>query len=559
VTVIAPTSSPSPLASAQSLRQRHSRLSPLRLGIYGLVSLGSHLLLLGLFRWAWQVQLGSQPVGEPIGIDFVEVDLSDRAFADQLPDESATPSASDGRLSATQLNELIAQGQTAQEGLAQEAVPQAEAAPVLDDSTLAVNGVPEDNRSVDRDRDAAESLALPQNSQLLPNNSSAEQPRSWFPFGRPGGNREGLFGGERSPSPSNAPADAAGSNSMSSASTGSSSTNPNSVETDSSAASSPSSAQRPNEGPSFETGTETAAEAEASSTDASAPLSGGVEDAASAPSSESTADATPPASSATPTSSAPGVSGSSESEAEGNGETGGSSSSGKPASRPNPLPPNMSERPVSPDQSVRPDEAIATPEEAVSNNSSASSGSETGSSGAGTDNTGGNISGGSGSGNSAETETNIADVSDPSNPPNDSGDSNAPPRLGASLVVDEVQSRALNTRDVFTRLPQPIGDPLSKGGQSTGSGRCAAQLAALPPASYGQPIQLRLAVDPAGEVFWVEGIGAQGQTPLGEAVVCIAKEWGFEPAQRVLTEGGVEKVENAGAELFVTVMISLRE
>lgn len=534
VTATAPTSNSSPLASAQSLRQRYGRLSPLRLGIFGLVSLGSHLLLLGLFRWAWQVQLATQPVGSPIGIDFVEVDLSDGSFEGQLPDESGTASIPGGKLSAAQLNELIANG---------------EAASAIDNSDvseLSQNEVLAGRSSAPDTIQAA--TALEGSSQAA--DREVEQPRSWFPFGQPQENSEGGVLGDRPsiPPPNPSPATPQPSNNNSEV--------PEGKDSATSQAEAASNGQ-PGESP------------EAPQTENSAPINDAAADTTNSGNTESSNSDSPATDSTKPVTPSPNSSDEPSSSSEpgeaGAPGSGGGTTNSNPG-RPNNLPPNQSNRPVSPEQTIQPDEASQPePEQGGGEpeNLPSEGGTEGNNPGGGIgnseDESTGNPSGESGSGATPPADT--EESAEPGGTVNEGNESSETvTRLGASLVVDEIQSRALNEQDVFTQLPQPVGNPLADGSQSVSSGRCAAQLAQLTPANYGQPVQLNLAVDQAGQVFYAAAADpAQAPTAVGQAIICLAKEWPFEPAKREIDEGNGTKVENAGAELFVTVTILLLE
>lgn len=565
VTATVPTSNSSPLASAQALRQRHGRLSPLRLGIYGLVSLGSHLLLLGLFRWAWQVQLATQPVGSPIGIDFVEVDLSDGSFEGQLPDESATASTSGGKLSAAQLNELIARGEAAPTDLS-------EPSPELLEPGQSEVGADRSSAT-----DATQVASVPDASPPVEaEGGQAEPPRSWFPLGQSRENSGGGLFGDRplpatpSPAPttssanteqgdrandtasSSAEADANTNSNSNSNNTGSEVEAPTPSETDNSASTSPSNPT---------SATDTAATRPTATDSPDAPTEPAVEATGNEPGQTGNSD-----DSASANDSESGSSGSNS-----NGSNSSGSNSATSPGRPNDLPPNMSDRPVSPDQTVQPNEA--TPEPGDSNNTQPPG--EASNDGTVSANPGGSFepTGGASSGTGGEPASDATASESPAQPGDTNGstpgeasgngetegstDAENPvaSRLGAALIVDEAQSRALNTRDVFTRLPRPLADPLG-GSQSGNSGRCAGLLAALTPVNYGQPVELILPVDVGGDAYDANVVGGQAQTAVGKAIACIAEEWAFEPAQRVINEGGVEKVENTGAVLFVTVTIS---
>ncbi|NJN29967.1 MAG: hypothetical protein HC824_05605 [Synechococcales cyanobacterium RM1_1_8] len=100
------------ILSAQALRQRHGRLPPRLWGIYGLVSFGAHLLLLGALRWTGQVEWSGQAGaageglagGQPLAIEFVELAGSAEDLFNQLP-------ADGGNLTAAELNQILAAGQ----------------------------------------------------------------------------------------------------------------------------------------------------------------------------------------------------------------------------------------------------------------------------------------------------------------------------------------------------------------------------------------------------------------------------------------------------------------
>lgn len=559
VTASSPTELSAPLAGAQSLRQRHGVLSPLRLGVYGLVSLGSHLLLLGLFRWAWQVQLATQPLGSPIGIDFVEVDLSDGSFADQLPRSTEEGSSPGAKLNAAQLNELLSQG----------TLPSADA-------------LAEDSNAVRRDNGAGEANppdTTPANDELTatqPVGPTQEQPK-------PGG---GLFGGPlfpTMPSPPSLPKQEI----------------EKAVEADDL-----SSVDAPETSVVEASSGERAGEASnpVAESNGIGPSLGNPPATTETEDEESTA---PPASESQSPGSDAGDAELDVTQPEGEGATlAGDDSSNelsddsnkepskepsKESGPPNPLPPNISQQPVASNQAVEsnepeeqplvsePDnEPQASDEVEVSGTTSEATDAEDTPGGEGGAASGGGSGEAPGAESSADVSPEVASgggtasepvSSEPSSADNAGTDGDEPAssdgavtRLGADLVVDEVQSKALNTQDVFTRLPRPLGDPLSNGSQSVNSGRCAVQLAGLTPASYRQPVQLILAVDVLGEVFSVQVVdAAQAQTPLGQSVACLAEAWPFEPAQRVINEGGGEKVENAGAVLAVTVTISLRD